>query len=126
MTMLDLGMKWKHHLHAFKFNAGVTYLLSQQYLEAVQTFRLLSRSFPSSPSIHSNLLYAYLCDGWINNVKEFQSTQLFKSIKAPLTAQTKSILELIKYAFMSPDSIRFSKIKRAKSAADKFSAANVV
>ena len=26
---------------------------------------------------------------------------------------------------MSPDSIKFSKIKRAKSAADKFSAANV-
>lgn len=42
-----------------------------------------------------------------------------------MTKQTKSILELIKYAFMSPDSIKFSKVKRAKSVADKFSAANV-
>jgi hypothetical protein len=41
-------------------------------------------------------------------VKEFQSTSLFKSIKAPLSPQTKSILELIKYAFSSPDSIIFS------------------
>ena len=50
---------------------------------------------------------------------------MFRAIKAPLTDQTKSILELIKYAFMSPDSIRFSKSKRAKSAADKFSSNNV-
>ena len=34
-TMLDLGMKWKQSTHAFKFNAGVTYLLAHQYLEAV-------------------------------------------------------------------------------------------
>ena len=58
-------------MHAFKFNAGVTYLLAQQYLEAVQTFRLLSKSYPASPSVASNLLFAYLCDGWVNNVREY-------------------------------------------------------
>lgn len=92
-------MKEKHRIDAFKLNAGVIYLMKQQYLEAVQTFRQLAKRYPVSSAIQSNLLFAYLCDGWVNNVKEFQSTALFKSIRAPLSLQTKSILELIKYTF---------------------------
>ena len=41
MTTLDQGMKEQQDLDVFKLNAGVAYLLKQQYLEAVQTFRIL-------------------------------------------------------------------------------------
>ena len=34
-NILDLGIKQKQFLPAFKFNVGVTYLLSERYLEAI-------------------------------------------------------------------------------------------
>ena len=61
------------------------------------------------------MLFAYLCDGWVSSVKEFQSSKLFKTIQAPLTDQTKSILELIKYSFTSVDVLQLG-MKRAQSA----------
>ena len=82
---------------------GVAFLLSQRYLEAVKVFQVLAKEYPQSTSIYNNLLYAYLCDGWVMKVRQARNARIVRNIKSPLTEQTKCIIALIKYAFTDLD-----------------------
>lgn len=82
---------------------GVAFLLSRRYLEAVKVFQLLAKEFPHSTSIFSNLLYAYLCDGWVLKVREARHAKIVRSIKSPLTEQARCIIGLIKLSFTDFD-----------------------
>lgn len=78
---------------------GVAFLLSGRYLEAVKVFQLLAKEFPMSTSIFTNLLYAYLCDGWVLKVRDARHAKIVRSIKSPLTEQARCIIGLIKLSF---------------------------
>ena len=99
MDILSLGLKECRQTSVYQFNMGVAFLLSRRYLEAVKVFQVLAKEFPASTSVYCNLLYAYLCDGWVMKVRQARNSKIVRSIRSPLTQQTGCILALIQYAY---------------------------
>ena len=99
IDILALGLKECRQTSIYQFNMGVAFLLSQRYLEAVKAFQVLAKEYPASTSIYCNLLYAYLCDGWVMKVRQARHAKIVRSIRSPLTEQTRCIIALIKYAY---------------------------